>query len=307
GGWSEWGPWICSASCNGGVGKRKRVCNNPEPNIKGEPCMGPSEMTGTCNTNLCGDITRDTITLINRRKKNSHLALVVKEGQPVTIPCDSDIVAKVEKESPRSEIQWSHDGIFVDADDHRIILDNCSIEIKQASVNDSGVYTMTSHKFDRSYSILKIVSLSVRPVKTIKTIRETLPMTVICHCAILGYVYANLKVSWLINKKIWKNYGTTSPLSINVDTIPEVNKSHHGLWECFIEEEDLKFNWTTNAILVNVISAPNWRTYLMEDPFTKPLFGWLPSESYVIFFLIFLILFCSSLVIVALFYYVKLQ
>ncbi|CAG5083327.1 Similar to Sspo: SCO-spondin (Mus musculus), partial [Cotesia congregata] len=112
GGWSEWGPWICSASCNGGVGKRKRVCNNPEPNIKGEPCMGPSEMTGTCNTNLCGDITRDTITLINRRKKNSHLALVVKEGQPVTIPCDSDIVAKVEKESPRSEIQWSHDGIF---------------------------------------------------------------------------------------------------------------------------------------------------------------------------------------------------
>lgn len=57
GGWSEWGPWTCSASCNGGIGVRRRYCNSPEPNVRGEPCIGPSSMTGRCNTILCGDIT----------------------------------------------------------------------------------------------------------------------------------------------------------------------------------------------------------------------------------------------------------
>lgn len=57
GGWSEWGPWACSVSCNGGTGIRKRRCNSPKPNIRGEPCVGPSIMTGRCNEILCGDIT----------------------------------------------------------------------------------------------------------------------------------------------------------------------------------------------------------------------------------------------------------
>lgn len=57
GGWSEWGPWACSVSCNGGTGIRKRRCDSPTPNIRGEPCVGPSIMTGRCNEILCGDIT----------------------------------------------------------------------------------------------------------------------------------------------------------------------------------------------------------------------------------------------------------
>lgn len=57
GGWSEWGPWMCSASCNGGIGTRRRYCNSPEPNVRGEPCIGLNSMTGRCNTILCGDIT----------------------------------------------------------------------------------------------------------------------------------------------------------------------------------------------------------------------------------------------------------
>lgn len=139
------------------------------------------------------------------------------------------------------------------------------------------------------------------------TIRETLPMTIICHCVILGYAYANLKVSWLINKKLWKDYGITSPLSVNIDSIPKINKTHHGLWECFIEEDDLKFNWTTNAVFINVIDPPNWRTYLMEDEFTKPFFGWMPNESYVIVSLILILILFTSLIIVFLVYFLKFQ
>lgn len=56
GGWSDWGAWTCSVSCNGGIGTRRRYCNNPEPNVKGEPCLGPSTMTGRCNTIICGDL-----------------------------------------------------------------------------------------------------------------------------------------------------------------------------------------------------------------------------------------------------------
>lgn len=61
GGWSEWGPWSCSASCNGGMGLRKRTCDNPEPNIKGQPCLGPSTSSGHCNMNKCGDVTDGSI------------------------------------------------------------------------------------------------------------------------------------------------------------------------------------------------------------------------------------------------------
>lgn len=61
GGWSEWGPWACTASCNGGIGTRKRYCNSPQPNVRGEPCIGPSSMTGRCNTILCGDITESML------------------------------------------------------------------------------------------------------------------------------------------------------------------------------------------------------------------------------------------------------
>lgn len=39
-------------------------------------------------------------------------------------------------------------------------------------------------------------------------------------------------------------------LKVNVDAVPALNRSHTGLWECHIEQEDLGFKWITNAILV---------------------------------------------------------
>ncbi|XP_034933803.1 uncharacterized protein [Chelonus insularis] len=305
--WSEWGPWTCGASCNGGVGSRKRVCNNPEPNIKGEPCLGPSIMTGRCNTIACGDITEDTVSLIRRRKRTNFTAIVVRENQPTLIVPDADVVARIGEESPNSDIQWSHDGIIIKEKDDRVFIQNYTIEIKQTRVQDSGIYAISVRRVDGTHLILKVISLAVQPSQTKLTIRETMPMTIICRCVILGYVYKNLKITWLINKKTYKNYGISVPITVNVDTVLAINQSHNGLWECQVKEDDLRFIWTTNAILVNVISAPNWRTYLMEDEFTKLFFGWMPNETFVAVSVVLMFIIIISTISLSLYYYLKFQ
>ncbi|XP_018359123.1 PREDICTED: uncharacterized protein LOC108758601 isoform X6 [Trachymyrmex cornetzi] len=253
GGWSEWGPWMCSASCNGGIGTRRRYCNSPEPNVRGEPCTGPSSMTGRCNTILCGDITDDTITLIKKVIAYNHTAFIVKEYASVSLPSDSNIVNIIRIESPNSEIQWSHNGIFIQNNHHRREIKDYEIIINRAALNDSGVYTLTIHRIDGTYMIIKVITLAVVPIKESITIRETLSMHVTCHCAILGYVYSNLKVYWMINGNVWKDYGVTLPVATNVDYVPTINKSHHGIWKCIVEQIDLKFKWTTNVIRVKDI------------------------------------------------------
>lgn len=127
GGWSDWGSWSCSASCNGGVGIRKRLCNNPEPNIKGEPCLGPSSMTGRCNTIVCGDITEDTIKIIKQKIMKVNTALTLEEGQATIITSDNDTISRVIHDSPDSEIKWAHNGIFMMPANNRIIIERYNI------------------------------------------------------------------------------------------------------------------------------------------------------------------------------------
>ncbi|KAG7188930.1 hypothetical protein KM043_008531 [Ampulex compressa] len=281
GGWSEWGPWACSASCDGGTGTRKRRCNSPEPNIRGEPCVGPDTMTGRCNTIICGDITEDTVMSIRRRIRRNYTALAVREGNSVLIPSYSDIVDAVRRESPDSKIQWSHNGVFVWPKRGRIEIENFDIKIVKSQFNDSGVYVITVHRVDGTYTIFGIVTLVVLPTKESIAIRETLSLSLMCHCSILGYVYSDLKVSWELNNDVWKDYGITLPMAVDVDYIPSINKSHNGLWKCVIKQDDLNFKWITNALFVKVLGPPNWRTHLMEDKLTRPIFGWMPDEDFV--------------------------
>ncbi|XP_043265555.1 uncharacterized protein LOC122405108 [Colletes gigas] len=250
GGWSEWGPWTCSASCNGGSGTRKRRCDSPKANFKGEPCLGPNTMTGRCNEILCGDITEDTLTLINRRIRTNNTALVVKEFQSTRIDSDSDIVKLISEESPRSEMQWSLNGIFVQEEAGRVEMKDYNIEIIKASPNDSGVYAMTLHRIDGTYSIIKVISLAVIPLEKNVQIRETLSMTTVCHCTILGHVYSELQISWSIENKTWKDYGITLPIAANTQHVSTVNRTHDGLWQCTVKQNDFNFVWITNIISV---------------------------------------------------------
>lgn len=65
--------------------------------------------------------------MINRRIRTNYTALTVKEQHPITIESDSDIVKLITTESPRSELQWSINGIFVEVEPERIELQDYNI------------------------------------------------------------------------------------------------------------------------------------------------------------------------------------
>ncbi|XP_047127311.1 collagen alpha-1(XII) chain [Hydra vulgaris] len=54
GGWGNWSEWTeCSASCNGGIRIRERLCNNPLPQNGGIECIGEGEEERACNEEIC--------------------------------------------------------------------------------------------------------------------------------------------------------------------------------------------------------------------------------------------------------------
>nr|XP_022304565.1 thrombospondin-1-like [Crassostrea virginica] len=54
GAWSSWGQFTpCDKSCGGGIQVRFRTCTNPSPSTGGQPCIGDSLQTASCNTQLC--------------------------------------------------------------------------------------------------------------------------------------------------------------------------------------------------------------------------------------------------------------
>ncbi|XP_069129969.1 uncharacterized protein [Argopecten irradians] len=54
GGWSPWLSWTpCSKSCDGGVSRRYRFCNNPLPQYGGSFCTGAPDIRKECNMQPC--------------------------------------------------------------------------------------------------------------------------------------------------------------------------------------------------------------------------------------------------------------
>ena len=54
GNWGLWSGWSsCSVSCGGGVQRRERLCNNPEPEHGGAECRGPGTSAKNCNRFEC--------------------------------------------------------------------------------------------------------------------------------------------------------------------------------------------------------------------------------------------------------------
>ncbi|WAR26193.1 HMCN1-like protein, partial [Mya arenaria] len=52
--WGSWAEWEeCSQPCGGGIRRRQRLCDSPEPRHGGADCKGPSEETGLCNEQEC--------------------------------------------------------------------------------------------------------------------------------------------------------------------------------------------------------------------------------------------------------------
>ena len=57
GGWGPYGEWSsCPVTCNGGIQKRTRKCNQPKPQFGGEKCTGDEEETKPCGMSKCPGI-----------------------------------------------------------------------------------------------------------------------------------------------------------------------------------------------------------------------------------------------------------
>lgn len=54
GNWGPWSPWdSCAVTCGGGIQKRGRLCNNPEPQFGGKDCIGDVTESQICNKQDC--------------------------------------------------------------------------------------------------------------------------------------------------------------------------------------------------------------------------------------------------------------
>ena len=52
--WGRWSEWSkCDASCDDGIKKRTRMCNNPEPKHGGKYCPGIGSEEVVCTTRRC--------------------------------------------------------------------------------------------------------------------------------------------------------------------------------------------------------------------------------------------------------------
>ncbi|KAK6167247.1 hypothetical protein SNE40_021325 [Patella caerulea] len=54
GSWGNWGSWDqCSTTCGSGTKQRIRLCNNPTPQLGGQPCPGNSTQITSCEETIC--------------------------------------------------------------------------------------------------------------------------------------------------------------------------------------------------------------------------------------------------------------
>ncbi|XP_014668536.1 PREDICTED: semaphorin-5A-like [Priapulus caudatus] len=61
GGWSPWSAWSrCSAECGGGMRKRSRTCDSPEPRYNGLPCSGCDVQFSPCSEEPCQEVKKST-------------------------------------------------------------------------------------------------------------------------------------------------------------------------------------------------------------------------------------------------------
>ncbi len=139
GGWSEWSDFACNVPCGGGFGIRKRLCNNPEPNLVGNACEGPSSIDSECNQFECGCFNPSQSSLFyfefsevqNSQLTNPYFScsgtiekaeellhkknysISAKENTEVILECEMSIVLEARNDSPGSSLQWLKEGFRI--------------------------------------------------------------------------------------------------------------------------------------------------------------------------------------------------
>ncbi|XP_050296163.1 uncharacterized protein LOC126736018 isoform X3 [Anthonomus grandis grandis] len=281
GGWSEWSPWTCTVTCGGGEGFRTRTCSNPHPNIFGKLCEGHHTASGVCNDFPCGDISPDTLELIREKLKMKAYSYIVDEDHHIVIKNDKDLLKRVKKESPEAYYEWTKNGVFINTNE-RVLFEGDNIIIRKAKPADAGTYVSMIFRINKHRVVLKVITLSVRALKFNVDTRATYDYNLQCHAVILGYVYSDLSLKITLNNATYIDYGLTTLAAVNTYAFDSLNQSHSGIWQCVVQQKDLKLKWITNYINMRVKKKPNIYTHLMEDKLTGWFFGKLGSEGAVL-------------------------
>lgn len=248
----------------------------------------------SCNEFKCGDISPSTETFIRNNLKQERFSFVRKEGETVILPINQKVVKLVRKEAPKISFDWTQNGFYINQSDHFDFNLN-NLHIKRLTKADSGVYICMLNRIKKKI-IVRVFTVAVISNKYDVITRETRRLILDCKAVLLGYVYSNLVLKLVLNDQVFLQYESGMVLAtINVYDIQKLNKSHHGEWQCIVEQPDLEISWVTNYIKVNVLEPPNLLINLMEDEMTAPFFSWMKYQVNVGIALIFIILFAFGL------------
>lgn len=260
--------------------------------------------TGLCNDFPCGDISSSTLDKIRETLKKKAYSFIVDEDSSILLLNERELMKVIKKESPETYFEWTLNGVFINVNS-RVGFQGDDIMIKSAKPSDSGTYVSMVYRINGHRVILKVITLAVRAKNFDIDTRATWSYTLQCHSVILGYVYADLSLKLVLNNATYLNHGLTTLAAVNAHALDPLNQSNSGIWQCVVEQKDLKLKWVTNYVKLNVKSRPNFYTHLMEDKLTRPFFGWLKSETSVLTAVIFIIVTVFLGVVAFLFVYFK--
>lgn len=268
-------------------------------------CEGPSTSTGLCNDFQCGDISPETLDKVREHLQTQQFSLTVRKGGSVVMENDKEILQRITVESPDAFYEWTLNGVFLKYEEGRVGFQGDSILINNAVVGDAGVYVCMVHRVNKQRLVIRVIALVVTTDRDMISTRATLSLTLKSNAVTLGYIYSDLSQKWLINDKVYVDYGITTLAAVSAEKIESLNSTHKGIWICVIEQKDLKLKWVTSYVKVLVKSKPTFFTPLMEDHLTAPIFSWLKTERNVFIALIAIVVAVVVIVVIVLILYLK--
>ncbi|XP_050536947.1 uncharacterized protein LOC126903053 [Daktulosphaira vitifoliae] len=272
GGWSDWGEWEqCSKTCGTGMGIRYRQCDNPKPNMFGEPCVGPTEFPGKCNEHECGQLSKKTIKNIQDRIRQKTYNLHAVEGEKLILVCNKNSVNAVKVDLVNPTFDWIKNGKLLEKGGKNVENDGCKLVIHKCTKSDSGVYAYIVQPLNRQKVILKIIAVTIMESPTYAYIGDIIQVQ--CNAITLGYLFKDLSQQWVLNDTfVIKNYGITSLAIVDIDKIVIESMNFQGKWTCVVKHSAMNSTWITEAKFVKVLGQSTRWTRIMQDPLIRTIF-----------------------------------
>lgn len=270
--------------------KQNRICNNPEPNFYGKPCIGSAEIEGYCNSSECDDIPVEIIDFVNSQFKLKHYSFEVSMYQNISISLPSIITDCLKKFPLIFVTKWIFNGIVLKHANF-----TSTLTLKNVTVSNNGIYVcLISLLSGKKYPIM-IASVAVKNQNYDYNLKVNSKLVMKCRGFYVNYIYSQLSQKWFLNDRLYESHESI----VGDKTILSINRSHIGVWKCLIEKNDKKFSWLINVCNVNVFS-PTILTFVVEDQFTAPIFKFDSNLSVVLSIVIIII---SLFISIILFYF----